>query len=74
MKSLKINKMISQNQISKILENYDKNNITIGVLGGHSALDVCRGAHSHGFKTIVVAQKGREKTYEKQIYKIYCQV
>ena len=65
MKSLKINKMISQNQISKILENYDKNNITIGVLGGHSALDVCRGAHSHGFKTIVVAQKGREKTYAK---------
>ena len=65
MKSLKINKMITQKQISKILENYDKNKITIGVLGGHSALDVCRGAHSHGFKTIVVAQKGREKTYAK---------
>src|SRR3989338_812634 len=57
--------MISQKQISKILESYDKNNITIGVLGGHSALDVCRGAHVHGFKTIVVAQKGREKTYAK---------
>lgn len=57
--------MISQKQISKILENYDKKNITIGVLGGHSALDVCRGAHSHGFKTLVVAQKGREKTYSK---------
>ena len=63
--SLKINKMITQKQISKILETYDKNSITIGVLGGHSALDVCRGAHSHGFKTIVVAQKGREKTYAK---------
>ena len=58
-------KMITQKQISKILESYDKNNITIGVLGGHSALDVCRGAHSHGFKTIVVCQKGREKTYAK---------
>ncbi|MBI1935625.1 formate--phosphoribosylaminoimidazolecarboxamide ligase family protein [Candidatus Woesearchaeota archaeon] len=57
--------MITQNQISKILESYDKKNITIGVLGGHSALDVCRGAHSHGFKTLVVAQKGREKTYTK---------
>ena len=57
--------MISQKQISKILESYDKNKITIGVLGGHSALDVCRGAHVHGFKTIVVAQKGREKTYTK---------
>ncbi|MBI2558418.1 DUF1297 domain-containing protein [Candidatus Woesearchaeota archaeon] len=57
--------MISQKQISKILENYDKGNITIGVLGGHSALDICRGAHSHGFKTLVVSQKGREKTYSK---------
>jgi len=57
--------MISQKQISKILEGYDKKNITIGVLGGHSALDVCRGAHSHGFRTLVVAQKGREKTYTK---------
>ena len=57
--------MITRNQISKLLETYDKKNITIGVLGGHSALDVCRGAHSHGFKTLVVAQKGREKTYTK---------
>ena len=57
--------MITQKQISKILDSYDKNNLTIGVLGGHSALDVCRGAHSHGFKTLVVAQKGREKTYTK---------
>ena len=58
-------RMITQKQISKLLETYDKKNITIGVLGGHSALDVCRGAHSHGFKTLVVAQKGREKTYAK---------
>ena len=57
--------MITRNQILKLLETYDKKNITIGVLGGHSALDVCRGAHSHGFKTLVVAQKGREKTYTK---------
>ena len=57
--------MITQNQISKLLETYDKREITIGVLGGHSALDVCRGAHSHGFKTLVVAQKGREKVYTK---------
>lgn len=57
--------MITRNQITKILETYDKSNITIGVLGGHSALDVCRGAHIHGFRTLVVAQKGREKTYAK---------
>ncbi|MCX6726300.1 MAG: DUF1297 domain-containing protein [Candidatus Shapirobacteria bacterium] len=36
---------------------------TIAVLGSHSALDVCRGAKDEGFKTLVVAQKNREKTY-----------
>ncbi|MEK6983014.1 MAG: formate--phosphoribosylaminoimidazolecarboxamide ligase family protein [Nanoarchaeota archaeon] len=57
--------MITQKQISKLLEKYDKKNLTIGVLGGHSALDVCRGAHMHGFKTLVVCQRGREQTYAK---------
>lgn len=38
---------------------------TIAVLGSHSALDVCRGAKDEGFRTLVVAQKGREKTYEQ---------
>lgn len=36
---------------------------TIAVLGSHSALDVCRGAKDEGFATLVVAKKGREKTY-----------
>ena len=57
--------MTIQLKIKKILEKYDKNNLTIGTLGGHSALDVCMGAKLNGFKTVVVCQKGREKTYEK---------
>lgn len=48
-----------------LLEGYDLKNIRIASLGGHSALDVCRGAKDEGFETVVVAQKGREKTYEK---------
>lgn len=36
---------------------------TISTLGSHSALDVCEGAKSEGCRTLVVAQKGREKTY-----------
>ncbi|PIR55564.1 5-formaminoimidazole-4-carboxamide-1-(beta)-D-ribofuranosyl 5'-monophosphate synthetase [Candidatus Peregrinibacteria bacterium CG10_big_fil_rev_8_21_14_0_10_36_19] len=51
--------------IAKILEGYDLGNITIGVLGGHSALDVCAGAKKHGLRTVVIAQKGREKTFTK---------
>ena len=36
---------------------------TISTLGSHSALDVCEGAKREGYGTLVVAQKGREKTY-----------
>ena len=57
--------MIKRNEIQKLVESYDKDNISIGVLGGHSGLDVCRGAKKHGFRTIAVCQKGREKTYTK---------
>jgi len=57
--------MISQKKINEILKSYDKDNITIGVLGGHSGLDVCRGAKKLGFKTIAVCRKGRDKTYSK---------
>jgi 5-formaminoimidazole-4-carboxamide-1-(beta)-D-ribofuranosyl 5'-monophosphate synthetase len=39
--------------------------ITIATLGSHSALEVCRGAKDEGFKTLVIAQRGREKTYDK---------
>ncbi len=57
--------MIKRDIIQKLVDSYDKDNITIGVLGGHSALDVCRGAKKHGFKTLAVCQKGRDKTYTK---------
>ena len=36
---------------------------TIAVIGSHSALDVCRGAKDEGFNTLVIAEKGRDKTY-----------
>jgi 5-formaminoimidazole-4-carboxamide-1-(beta)-D-ribofuranosyl 5'-monophosphate synthetase len=51
--------------IADILKKYDKKDLTIGVLGGHSALDVCRGAKQCGMRTLVVARKGREQTYAK---------
>jgi len=57
--------MIKIKEIQKLVNSYDFDSITIGVLGGHSGLDVCRGAKKHGFKTISVCQEGREKTYTK---------
>jgi 5-formaminoimidazole-4-carboxamide-1-(beta)-D-ribofuranosyl 5'-monophosphate synthetase len=57
--------MITQKDIKEILKDYDPTDITIAVLGGHSALDVCSGAKEYGFKTLAVCKKGREKTYAK---------
>lgn len=51
--------------IKAVLAGYDLNNVRIASLGGHSALDVCRGAKNEGFETVVVAQRGREETYTK---------
>ncbi len=59
------NEMINQKDIKKILEKYNTRDLTIGTLGGHSALDICRGAKLHGFRTVAVCAKGREKTYER---------
>jgi 5-formaminoimidazole-4-carboxamide-1-(beta)-D-ribofuranosyl 5'-monophosphate synthetase len=57
--------MIERQMIQRLVESYDSEKISIGVLGGHSALDVCRGAKKHGFRTLAVCQKGRERTYTK---------
>lgn len=54
-----------KNQIKQVLEKYDPKKIRIGVLGSHSALEIASGAKQEGFETVVVCQKGREKTYTK---------
>lgn len=56
--------MVSKSDIAEVLRGYDLKNLRIASLGGHSALDVCRGAKAEGFETVVVAQKGRSKTYD----------
>lgn len=38
---------------------------TIVTIGSHSALDICRGAKTQGFSTLVVTEEGREKTYSR---------
>jgi len=48
---------------SDLLKGYDLKNLTVGVLGGHSALDVAHGAKQFDFSTVAVARKGREQTY-----------
>ena len=53
------------NRIREIIDGYDPRKVRIGVLGSHSALEISSGAKQEGFETVVVCQKGREKTYTK---------
>ena len=55
--------MISRDRVLTNLDQYSKKQIKIGVLASHSALDVCDGAVDEGFRTVAVAQEGRDRTY-----------
>ena len=58
--------MITRCSISSIVNNqYDSNNITIGTLGSHSALEIMDGAKDENIKTVCICQKGRELPYQR---------
>ena len=51
--------------ILEILNNYDKDNITIATLGSHTSLHILQGAKEEGFRTAIVCEKGREVPYQR---------
>ncbi|MCL2135132.1 MAG: formate--phosphoribosylaminoimidazolecarboxamide ligase family protein [Candidatus Bathyarchaeota archaeon] len=55
--------MSMQKKVSRVIADYNLDDVHIGVLGSHSALEIAAGAKQEGFKTVVVCQNGREKTY-----------
>ncbi|ODS40472.1 5-formaminoimidazole-4-carboxamide-1-(beta)-D-ribofuranosyl 5'-monophosphate synthetase [Candidatus Altiarchaeales archaeon WOR_SM1_SCG] len=57
--------MISHETITGILKNYDKENITIGTIGSHSALQILKGARDEGFKTLAICKNNRKFVYER---------
>src|ERR671938_1747565 len=58
--------MITRYSISNIVTNqYDLNNITIGTLGSHSALEIMDGAKDENIKTVCICQKGRDTPYRR---------
>ena len=57
--------MIDRERVLKVLEEYDDGRLSIGVIGSHSALDVCDGAAEEGLHTIVVCEQGREAPYAR---------
>ncbi len=60
-----------KDKIKETIETYDPKQIRIGILGSHSALEIASGAKQEGLETVVVCQKGREKTYTKYYKNIF---
>jgi len=56
---------VNRQEILSILDDYDKENITIATLGSHTSLHILKGAKEEGFKTAVVCEKGREVPYKR---------
>jgi 5-formaminoimidazole-4-carboxamide-1-(beta)-D-ribofuranosyl 5'-monophosphate synthetase len=57
--------MLDIQQIRKIVDQYDLNNISIGTIGSHSALEIMDGAKDENIKTVCICQKDREKPYHR---------
>ena len=58
-------------KIKEVIGNYDQKKIHVGVLGSHSALEIASGAKQESFKTVVVCQNGREKTYARYYRNVF---
>ena len=55
--------MIDRSKVLEVLEGYDLDDLRIGMIASHSALDTADGAVEENFKTLAVCQEGREKPY-----------
>lgn len=57
---------IELDQVREVAKDYgieEEGEVTIGVLGSHSALEIGYGSKQEGLETLVICEKGREKTY-----------
>ncbi len=57
--------MITSEDMSKILEKYDLEKITIATLGSHSSLNIFKGAKEEGFRTVGICKPKDAIMYEK---------
>jgi 5-formaminoimidazole-4-carboxamide-1-(beta)-D-ribofuranosyl 5'-monophosphate synthetase len=57
--------MIGHKEIAEIIGQYDLEDITVGTLGSHSALEIMDGAKDENLKTVCVCQKGRDLPYRR---------
>ncbi|MFX1519311.1 MAG: formate--phosphoribosylaminoimidazolecarboxamide ligase [Promethearchaeota archaeon] len=52
-------------KVQDILKDYDTNQITIGTIGSHSALNIFKGAKEEGFRTICLCKEEDAITYRR---------
>jgi 5-formaminoimidazole-4-carboxamide-1-(beta)-D-ribofuranosyl 5'-monophosphate synthetase len=57
--------LIDRSKIEEVLEGYNLDNLRIGMIASHSALDTADGAVEENFRTLAVCQEGRELPYTK---------
>jgi len=57
--------MIERDEMLDVMEGYDRDDITIAVLGSHTALQILKGAREMGFRTVAVCKQGRESVYKR---------
>jgi 5-formaminoimidazole-4-carboxamide-1-(beta)-D-ribofuranosyl 5'-monophosphate synthetase len=56
---------IKKEEVMKVLNNYNKEDIKIATIGSHTSLHILNGAKKEGFKTVAVCEKGRETPYKR---------
>ncbi len=52
-------------EINQILDSYDKDKISIGTIGSHSALNIFKGAKDEGLRTVCLCKKSDEIVYRR---------
>jgi 5-formaminoimidazole-4-carboxamide-1-(beta)-D-ribofuranosyl 5'-monophosphate synthetase len=57
--------LIDRSKVLEVLRGYDLDDLRIGMIASHSALDTADGAVEENFKTLAVCQEGREMPYVK---------
>ena len=60
-----------QDRIKQVVGDYRLNDVKIGVLGSHSALEIGYGVKQEGLEVVVVCQRGREKTYTQHYKNLF---
>jgi 5-formaminoimidazole-4-carboxamide-1-(beta)-D-ribofuranosyl 5'-monophosphate synthetase len=56
---------MTTDKMNNMIRQFHPKKVRIGVLGSHSALEIASGAKQEKFETVLVCEKGREKTYTK---------